>query len=513
LVRPTDESLDLVEDWLSENGIDSLELDYSPAKDFITVTVPVEHVERLLDTEYSIYQHEDGAYLVRTPGWSLPTHLHEHIDTIQPTTSWFRAKANAVLARPVDNVAPEDLTRLLDEEQLASANGPPSVDQVCNTTLVTPLCLRTLYGTVDYKPQVPGKNIVALNNFLNETQNRSDFNIFLQDFRPDAKGFTFPNIIINNGPNQQTPNTPAENAAGHDVEGNLDVQTIVGITFPTPLFAYNTGGSPPFIPSASTPTNTNEPYLTWLQFILAQKELPQVISSSYADDEQTVPESFAQSACRGFAQLGARGVSLFFGSGDQGVGADGTCISNDGKNTTKFLPLFPASCPFVTTIGATKNFNPEVVAFDPDNGFVTGGGFSNYFPRPSFQDPIVPNYLKSLGNEFKGLYNPNGRAYPDISAQGQRFAVVWGGQVVAVDGTSASTPTVASIFSLVNDALIAAGKPPLGFLNPWLYQHAGSFPGAFNDITSGSAIGCNTTGFPAEKGWDAVTGFGTPVSV
>lgn len=484
-------------------------MDYTPAKDFITVTLPVEQIERLLDTEYSVYQHEEeGTYVVRTPSWSLPRHLHEHIDTIQPTNSFFRARANALLARPAGKVSSEDVAHQLLEEQLASES--PSVGQVCNSTLVTPLCLRTLYGTVDYKPQVPGKNQIALNNFLNETNNRSDFNIFLQDYRKDAVGFKFPNVIINDGANQQTPNTPEENEESHDIEGNLDAQTIVGITYPTPLFAYNTGGSPPFKPDANTPTDTNEPYSIWLQYILAQRNPPQTISTSYADDEQTVPFSYATSVCRQFAQLGARGVSLFFPSGDGGVGGDvSSCISNNGKNTTEFIALFPSSCPYVTTVGATKDFNPEVVAYDTANGFVSGGGYSNYFPRPSYQDEVVPAYTKSLGSQFQGLYNPNGRAYPDVAAQGQRFAVVWGGRVIPVDGTSASTPTAASVFSLINDALIAAGKKPLGFLNPWLYSQARS---ALNDITSGSALGCNTTGFPAQKGWDAVTGFGTPVS-
>ena len=36
---------------------------------------------------------------------------------------------------------------------------------------------------------------------------------------------------------------------------------------------------------------------------------------------------------------------------------------------------------------------------------------------------------------------------------------------------------------------------------------------AFTDVVSGSSAGCGTDGFPAEKGWDAVTGFGTPVSL
>lgn len=84
---------------------------------------------------------------------------------------------------------------------------------------------------------------------------------------------------------------------------------------------------------------------------------------------------------------------------------------------------------------------------------------------------------------------------------------IWNGTLAPLDGTSAATPTAAAIISLVNDALIAEGKSPLGFLNPWLY--AGGYK-AFTDVTSGSAVGCGTDGFPAQVGWDAVTGFGTP---
>ena len=72
-----------------------------------------------------------------------------------------------------------------------------------------------------------------------------------------------------------------------------------------------------------TPTDSNEPYTEWLDFVLSQKTLPQTISTSYADDEQTgmlctfcgeagkvdirffaVPVSFAKRVCNGFAQLG-----------------------------------------------------------------------------------------------------------------------------------------------------------------------------------------------------------------
>lgn len=108
-----------------------------------------------------------------------------------------------------------------------------------------------------------------------------------------------------------------------------------------------------------------------------------------------------------------------------------------------------------------------VAAYDPrfEIPFTSGGGFSNYFPRPTYQEAAVTKYLTYIGGEYAGLYNACGRGIPDIAAQGQNFSTIWNGTVRPVDGTSAATPTAAAIFALVNDALIAAGKPPMGFLN------------------------------------------------
>ena len=75
-----------------------------------------------------------------------------------------------------------------------------------------------------------------------------------------------------------------------------------------------------------------------------------------------------------------------------------------------------------------------------------------------------------------------------------------------VAGTSAACPTFSAVIGLLNDLRAQTGKPPLGFLNPWIYKN---IP-AFNDITSGSNPGCGSDGFSAVKGWDPVTGVGTP---
>lgn len=67
--------------------------------------------------------------------------------------------------------------------------------------------------------------------------------------------------------------------------------------------------------------------------------------------------------------------------------------------------------PFVTAVGGTVNVTEQAV-------FFSGGGFSRLFPQPSYQKTAVKGFLKSLGSEFKGLFNAGGRGYPDVAAQG-----------------------------------------------------------------------------------------------
>lgn len=510
LITPAEEALDQVHEWLADHGIS--DFDYTPARDWIKVSMPVGEVEKLLDTEYHTFmREEDGAMVVRTGSWSVPKHLHDHISTIQPTNSFFLPKPHA----PVDKRESYAIAGPSIAEAPAVAAAGGSVEEVCDYNLVTPTCVRTLYKTLNYTVQSADKNTMAFTNYLGEVNVRSDAQLMLERYRPEAAGeaYTFKKTSINGGDISDSLNaTLLEAQTG--LEGNLDTQAMISIGYPTPLQTYSTGGSPPIDFDLFTTSNTNEPYLTWLDWILAQPDpLPSVISTSYGDDEQTIPYDYAKSVCDGFAQLGARGVTLFFSSGDNGIGSDGYCVSNDGKNTSTFLPAFPASCPYVTTVGGTYKSNPEVAVFRHRPGraiYSAGGGFSYYFPAPDYQKDAVSKYIadtvQPLG--YDGLYNPEGRGYPDIAGQSLNYSTYWNGTLVPISGTSMSSPLIAAIFALVNDALIAAGKPVLGFLNPWIYEKGYT---ALNDILSGSAFGCNTTvGLPAAEGWDAVTGYGTP---
>jgi len=373
------------------------------------------------------------------------------------------------------------------------------VDPTCNTT-ITISCLKQLYNATSYQAQ--GRGSVGITGYLEEFANIQDLQSFFAEQRPDAVGTNFTFFSVAGGINNQT----LEASGG---EAALDVQFAFGISHPVPATFYSTAGRPPFKPDAIVPTDTNEPYTDWLDFVLSHPNPPLAISTSYGDHEQTVPESFARRVCQGFAQLGARGVSLMFSSGDAGVGDDNPnpatqkCFTNDGRNVTRFIPTFPASCPFVTSVGGTVNI-PEVAV----SRFFSGGGFSDYFKRPPYQERAVHDYLKSLPKgTYKDLFNPHGRGFPDVAAQSDRFRIWRRGRPSLIGGTSASSPAFTGFVALLNDARLQKGLPPLGFLNPLLYSKAAH---AFNDITVGHNSGCGTTGFNVTKGWDPVTGLGTP---
>lgn len=502
-LQPQKRTVEEVEMWLRDAGIhiDEDLAARSPSKDTFTVHVPVWQARDLLQADLGVYEHKrSGTLAVRAEQYSVPEHVSEHLDYVGPITLFTEPRAHK------SDVISSKIT-LTKIDDMKNTDGQAGVPSSCNPAAVTNECLRDYYGTASYTPQAANKFHLGVSGFLEEFANFQDFSVFLKEQRPDAykAGYNFTVQSIHGGLNTQS------NPGG---EANLDVQTVGGFSFPIPFTYYTTGGSPPYIPDLATVNNTNEPYEYQMQYLLGlgYDQLPKVLSTSYGDDEQSVPRPYAERICNYIMALGARGVSTIYSSGDNGVGAPGTCESNGNgapKGTPMFLPEFPASCPYSTTVGATQNFNPEIAVSGDGIGFYSGGGFSNYFPIGWYQFEPVTKYVQSLGDKFKGLYNPWGRGYPDLATQGQHFVIQIGGANYLLDGTSCAAPTLSGIIGLLNDVRISQGQPSLGFLNPLIYN---TWLGTdnLNDVTIGSSVGCNTTGFPAEVGWDAVTGCGTP---
>lgn len=386
---------------------------------------------------------------------------------IQPTTFFgLRAMKSTIL-----KVKPLDKNKANVDAAAAGCNGG-----------VTPSCLQTLYNFGSATNITAGK--IGIAGFLEEWPSASDLATFMNAYAvQDNAAQSYTCELINGG------TCPANGGSSTGVEANLDVQYVRAITESIPNVYYSTGGRPPIVGGGA---NTNEPYLEFLNYVLAldDADLPNTISISYGEDEETIPLDYADTTCDLFSQLGARGVSILVSSGDSGVGD--TCTS--GGQTT-FTSAFPAACPWVTTVGGTSGSGPEAAW---THG---GGGFSNRFGRPSYQDAAVNSWLTNDKTHaaVTKYFNSSGRAYPDVSAQATNFAIVVDGRTVGVDGTSCSSPTFAGVIQLINSNRVAAGKAGLGFLNPWLYSSASS---ALTDIAKGGITGCQ--GVISNAGFQAV---------
>ncbi|KAK7017336.1 peptidase S53 domain-containing protein [Favolaschia claudopus] len=459
-VKPTSDTLSSVTAWLTEHDLSAKPV--SHAGDILEITLPVAKANSLLATEFSVFTHLDsGKTSIRTLSYSLPVDLQAHIDNITPTTSFLP---------PV--VGP----------QFAAVDSSPQKRQACGL-VNNPACINGLYDINTKRKANQSTNILGVAGFIDQYANEADLKQFLASQRPDIDpSTTFTLQTLYDGSNPQDPSLSG-------IEANLDIQYTIGIATGVPVTFISVGPDAPDGLSG---------FLDIINTLISEPSdtRPNVLSTSYAFDEQDLPQSLATTLCNAYLQLGAMGTSVIFSSGDLGVGG------TRGLTCTRFLPTLPSNCPWVTSVGAVNGYGDQAASY-------SGGGFSNYFPTPDYQASDVAAFLQMLGDQYSGLYNSTGRAFPDVSATGNNFEIVWQGQVVQVSGTSASAPVFASMIALLNDELIGHGRPPLGFLNPFLYNATVRSFG-IADVRFGSNPGCGTAGFTAGTGWDPVTGVGNP---
>jgi subtilase family serine protease len=207
-------------------------------------------------------------------------------------------------------------------------------------------------------------------------------------------------------------------------------------------------------------------------------------------------------------------VTVVASSGD--FGAASTQCADFGLPTSVREVGLPASDPLVlaaggTTLdadGATGAYRSETVWHTPPgmaSPQTSGGGFSQLFPRPAYQDGVA-----GIGAT---------RGVPDVAADaagstGMTLAVTAGGNdyFYPGGGTSAATPLWAALIALADQY---SGRH-LGFVNLAIYRigHSASYHHAFHDVTTGNSTVTfpegTVTGYAASPGWDPVTGWGSP---
>ncbi|KAJ7773974.1 family S53 protease-like protein [Mycena metata] len=467
----------------------------SPHGDWVSLTLPVSHANALFAANFSKFTHDDLAGPVtRTLSVSLPAELAAHVDVVHPSTS-FATPNLARLGRTTTSTSAFKARKRRVNSRIARRDD--SVPASCladqDTFLFSPTCIQDIYNI----PKTPatassaGNNTLLVTAFVNEFANTADLKTFLTKFRPDiSPNTTFTLQTVNNGTNGT--NSPAAGDGG--LEADLDIQYTIGLATGVPVTFLSVGGDEDLVPEMTDA----------ITFIQGLDKPPTVITTSYGDDEDNIGQALATKLCDSFMSLTARGISNLFASGDGGVAGGHDDGSQCNNNT--FVPTFPSTCPWVTSVGATDDVGREPAAD------YSSGGFSNIFPAPAYQLNATSSFISTLPSDFAGIFNHTGRGFPDVAFLGSHLPVIANGSVIGQAGTSASSPGFASVISLINDRLIAAGKPVLGFLNPWLY--AGGKAG-LTDITvgrnDGDACFNGRVAFDAGAGWDPITGLGTPL--
>jgi len=461
---------------------------------------------------------------------SVPFQIAQHVDIITGITEF----------------PPTDLPFLPSKGKKSPPPASPTQDNSCNV----PYNLKNLYG-------IPQN--------LTITNKNSNSSIYAEQSAGYPEGFGLPSLDYFEAANAVTPdNITCILGTGKqyytindtDIEGHLDTEMMAGMApgaficfyimeygqgwmYEFANYVFNTPGAP-WVVSMS---------YGWVEVeqCINATTYPFLGNCSYYH----IPNSAAyiNRTNTEFMKLGLLGHSLVAASGDDGTA--GTHGSWDGCQ--ELGPIYPAASPWVTAVGATSieptgqptpsihhlggaatlppvctqpqygcqcstSTNEKIALSTNYAGFDTGGGFSQFSAMQSYQSTAVAAYLKSgVALPPSNLFNSSNRAFPDIGAVGEDFCCLDpGGSCFLVGGTSASTPLISSIITLLNQDRLNAGKKPLGFFNPIIYDmYAKAATTYFN---TNFTVGNNNGGCPENHGfnanpnggWNPLVGVGSP---
>jgi subtilase family serine protease len=352
---------------------------------------------------------------------------------------------------------------------------------------------------------------------------------------------TFSELAINGTPAtvaQPGNGTHLEDKSAWALEVALDVETSHAIAPRANILLVHTN-------TAETLGVQGFPQMMKAEDYVVSNHLAQVISQSFASAEDAFSSFQSLQNLRfAFINAAASGVTVLGSSGDGGTANTTKQPTGQGGALIPFPTVeWPASDPLVTGIGgtylctdpnATTNqprtnykkpgigakcgssfFNPGGVNAEVAWTF-SGGGFSHVFAKPTWQNvlPVGSTPIDSMRGvpdvAFQASSGTGALVYLSLPPDGNGSNVGPTGWY-DIGGTSLSCPQWAGLVAIA-DQINGGG---LGLINPALYR-IGADPARyardFFDIATGNTNQADPSvaGYPATKGWDPVTGLGTP---
>ena len=370
------------------------------------------------------------------------------------------------------------------------------------TFCYTPHQIRVAYGVeslIEHGYTGKGQTVVDIVSFGSPTLQR-DMNVYDQQF-----GLPPINIQIINPIGTKPFDPNSKDMQGWAGETELDVQIIHAIAPDAGIVVLTS-------PVSETEGTIGLPQFLQLEQYVISHHLGNIVSQSWGASEVTLKDATSQKEIQQWNTFYEQstlhqGITYLSSSGDNGA------TDYMDLQATKLSPVattsFPADEPWVTSVGGTtvvRSVSTIIESVWNSNGGAGGGGFSNFFPEPSFQQTLPASVQGQLNHR---------RGVPDVAADADPstgLAFYLNGQWQLAGGTSAAAPLWAGLMAIADQM---AGHP-LGFINTALYKLASSshYAQDFHDITAGNNTyngkGVDVQGYSATKGWDAASGLGTP---
>ncbi|KAI1298791.1 subtilisin-like protein [Xylaria venustula] len=557
---PHESSIDVIREWVQSAGISADRISLSANKQWIQFDATTEEAEDLLFADFYVWEHADGSTDMSTESYHVPAKIQEHVDYVTPGIR-LRTRQHAAKEKKMKRSFKDDV-----QPFITALPAFPEPNSTTCSIYVTAECTRAQYNIPKASTNFPG-NKLGIFESLDDHYSKKDLDVFFKTLYPDLNvpTGTYPEERLIDGAIGSI-ETPSPFPLEVGLESSLDFDASWPLIYPQGVVLFQTDDeyyeynytyngfwntfldaidgsycnyaafgekgdcNTPDCQDPQYPDNNPGGYTGKLQCGVYKPT--NVISISYGGGESDLPDYYMKRQCSEWLKLNLQGTTIVISSGDSGVGDNGYCPTKaDGSEI--FYPDYASTCPYVLSVGSTEwDRYSNATAEKPYEKlnevatarFPSGGGFSNIFPQPIWQALQVDKYLSttaktlpfdsyaqfSVDSDFShiktGVYNRLGRAYPDVGAVGDRQLVLGGGNWYLVGGTSLSAPVWGAVLTLVNEERLKAGKSTLGFIHPILYAH----PEVFNDVVSGSNPGCDTVGFKASKGWDPVTGLGSP---
>jgi len=393
----------------------------------------------------------------------------------------------AGIANVIADVA--GLSSGFDSFTLPLASVGPAVSQ---TDLVTPAIARAiynlsgLYNLTSGAAEYPTGDAIAL-LLWGDGYAPSDISTFYSSSYPSS----FPTVHWSAYPVDGAP-APSANApndpSGAPRELTLDMEWAGSMAPGVTLDAV-------YAPDGPSSNGYSPTDATMIDALNTAVGLPSVraISMSFGTTEST-DSGLTGGFETAFATATQHGISLLAATGDQG--GDATACNG------VVAPEFPSTSDQVLAVGGTavtldRNVIGQVSGHSESAWSDSGGGFSAQVSMPTWQSGVP----EIAANGHRGL--------PDVAASSALNYVYFDGQDGQGAGTSFATPLWAGLLVEMD----ARAGTPFGFVNPRLYVAAEEQPTGRNglgltDITTGANCVAQAT-----KGWDAVTGWGSPSAV